>query len=57
MGEMAESELKAADGREFDLERDEVRLLDYDPDTEIRLVAAALYPYSIDPKRICCKRP
>ncbi|MXZ02399.1 MAG: thymidylate synthase [Chloroflexi bacterium] len=46
MGEIVESELKAADGREFDLERDEVRLLDYDPDTEIRLVAAALYPYS-----------
>ena len=37
----------ALDGaRDFDLERDEVRLLDYDPDAEIRLVAAALYPYS-----------
>lgn len=32
--------------RDFDLERDEVRLLDYDPDAEIRLVAAAMYPYS-----------
>lgn len=32
--------------RDFDLERDEVRLLDFDPDAEIKLVAAALYPYS-----------
>ncbi len=46
MAEMVESEHEATDGRDFDLERDEVRLLDHDPDAEIRLVAAALYPYS-----------
>ena len=32
--------------KEFDLDRDEVRLLDWDPDAEVRIVAAALYPYS-----------
>ena len=46
MAEMVESEHEATDGRDFDLERDEVRLLDHDPGAEIRLVAAALYPYS-----------
>ncbi len=46
MNEMVAGESVSADGREFDLERDEVRMLDYDPDAEIRLVAAVLYPYS-----------
>ncbi len=46
MSEMVESEREVTDHREFDLERDEVRMLDHDPDAEIRLVAAALYPYS-----------
>ena len=42
----SQSEAAEDVSRDFDLERDEVRLLDYDPDAEIRLVAAALYPYS-----------
>lgn len=46
MDEMVAGESVSADDREFDLQRDEVRMLDYDPDAEIRLVAAALYPYS-----------
>ena len=29
----------------FDINRDEVRLVDHDPDAEIRIAAAALYPY------------
>ena len=31
---------------DFDLERDEVRLVDWDADAEVRVVAASLYPYS-----------
>ena len=31
---------------EYDVARDEVKLLDWDADAEIRVVAAALYPYS-----------
>ena len=31
---------------DFDLDRDEVRLVDWDPDAETRIVAAAMYPYS-----------
>ena len=46
MNEFVADEAALDGGREFDLERDEVRMLDYDPDAEIRLVAAALYPYS-----------
>ena len=46
MGELIGDEGEAGDGRDFDLELDEVRMLDYDPDAEIRLVAAVLYPYS-----------
>ena len=45
MSELVESRSESQDAGEFDLERDEVRMLDYDPDAEIRLVAAALYPY------------
>ncbi len=30
----------------FDINRDEVRLVDFDPDAEIRIAAAALYPYA-----------
>ena len=30
----------------FDINRDEVRLIDHDPDAEIRVAAAALYPYA-----------
>ena len=46
MDELVAYEGLLGGARDFDLERDEVRLLDYDPDAEIRLVAAALYPYS-----------
>jgi len=46
MNELVEGEGAPLDGGDFDLERDEVEMLDYDPDAEIRLVAAALYPYS-----------
>ena len=46
MNEMVESESAPLDASDFDLDRDEVEMLDYDPDAEIRLVAAALYPYS-----------
>ena len=46
MDEMIECERVLDGAREFDLARDEVRMLDYDPDAEVRLVAAALYPYS-----------
>lgn len=46
MNEMTDDEREPGDARDFDLERDEVRLLDHDPDAEIKLVAAALYPYS-----------
>lgn len=46
MDALAEEEVETRDAREFDLERDEVRLLDWDPDAEVRVVAAALYPYS-----------
>ena len=35
-----------SDEHEFDIEHDEVKLLDWDEDAEIRVVAAALYPYS-----------
>ena len=34
------------DEHEYDGERDEVKLLDWDADAEIRVVAAALYPFS-----------
>ena len=30
----------------FDINQDEVRLVDHDPDAEIRIAAAALYPYA-----------
>ncbi len=46
MVELVAGEAAEDVSRDFDLERDEVRLLDYDPDAEIRLVAASLYPYS-----------
>ena len=46
MSEIIKDEREPEDSREFDLERDEVRMLDHDPDAEIKLVAAALYPYS-----------
>ncbi len=46
MDALAEEEMGIEDAPEFDLDRDEVRLLDWDPDAEIRIVAAALYPYS-----------
>ena len=46
MNELVGDEGDLEDARGFDLERDEVRLLDYDPDAEIRIIAAALYPYS-----------
>ena len=46
MDELVGDERDLEDAPEFDLDRDEVRLLDYDPDAEIRIVAAALYPYS-----------
>ena len=46
MNELVGDEREVEDAWEFDLERDEVRLLDYDPDAEIKVVAAALYPYS-----------
>ncbi len=46
MNELVEGEGAPLDGSDFDLERDEVTMLDYDPDAEVRLVAAALYPYS-----------
>lgn len=46
MDALAEEEMGTGDAQEFDLDRDEVRLLDWDPDAEIRIVAAALYPYS-----------
>ena len=40
-------EFEAPHGKhEYDGERDEVKLLDWDADAEIRVVAAALYPYS-----------
>ena len=32
--------------KEFDMDRDEVRLVDWDDEAEVRIVAAALYPYS-----------
>ncbi len=31
---------------EFDIERDEVKLLEWDDDAEVRIAAAAMYPYS-----------
>ncbi len=31
---------------EFDVERDEVQLVEWDPDAELRIIAGALYPYS-----------
>ncbi len=46
MSEIIKDEREPEDSREFDLERDEVRMLDHDPDAEIKLIAAALYPYS-----------
>ncbi len=46
MDALAEEEMGTGDATEFDLDRDEVRLLDWDPDAEVRIVAAALYPYS-----------
>ena len=46
MNELVEGEGAPLDGGDFDLERDEVTMLDYDPDAEVRLVAAALYSYS-----------
>ncbi len=46
MGALAGEDAGTFDGGEFDLESDEVRLLDSDPDAEVRIVAAALYPYS-----------
>ena len=46
MHELVGHERDLEDAQDFDLELDEVRMLDYDPDAEIRLVAAALYPYS-----------
>ena len=46
MGALAGEEMGSDEGRDFDIDRDEVRLLDSDPDAEVRVVAAALYPYS-----------
>ena len=34
------------DEREFDIERDEVKLLEWDGDAEVKIAAAAMYPYS-----------
>ena len=34
------------DVREFDIEQDEVKLLDWDADAEVKVAAAAMYPYS-----------
>ena len=39
-------ELSSEVASDFDIDRDEVRLLNHDPDAEIRIAVAALYPYS-----------
>ena len=41
---------------DFDVDRDEVRLLDWDRDAEVRIVAAALYPYSLESEEYLIRR-